>query len=351
MALYIELLGRALIFKDFNTRHSSSSSKSLSYVPDLKLNQFQSAARQIENRICTHRESLLASSAWKADFLSELQSRPFYSALRHSGSLSDFDGVKCEACGRSAQCPDHCVYLFGPSYQANKFWSSDDWINYYPRGLLLYGGTSKTTPSKGKPNAPSSSSKYTPKPLISTASKPLGSTNKQYQAYLRNNKNKRQISPSIPQVVDEDSANIPILSNQKKKRQRMIQLSDSEEEDIQIIPLPKVERVVIDMTQSEEPVVGSILTSYKLENKREVISKKEKMEEVDHESHDDDNNDYDDENSNEDEEEDNNNENDEENDEEIESAPQSRIKIIQWWEKKLPRKLNREAESKWHLAV
>lgn len=35
--------------------------------------RYLKACRQIENLICTHRESLLGSSAWKPDFLNQLR--------------------------------------------------------------------------------------------------------------------------------------------------------------------------------------------------------------------------------------------------------------------------------------
>ena len=61
---------------------ASSSSGSIqqggSSISTQRIKQFLSAARQIENLICTSRESLLGSSAWKADFLAALKSRPFY---------------------------------------------------------------------------------------------------------------------------------------------------------------------------------------------------------------------------------------------------------------------------------
>ena len=57
---------------------SGSSQQGGSSISTERIKQFLSAARQIENLICTSRESLLGSSAWKADFLAALKSRPFY---------------------------------------------------------------------------------------------------------------------------------------------------------------------------------------------------------------------------------------------------------------------------------
>lgn len=42
---------------------------------------YLSATRQIENLICTNRESLIGSGAWNKEFYAELQSRPFYSSV------------------------------------------------------------------------------------------------------------------------------------------------------------------------------------------------------------------------------------------------------------------------------
>lgn len=43
-----------------------------------KAREYLAAARQVENVICTSRESLLGSSAWKQEFLAQLKTRPFY---------------------------------------------------------------------------------------------------------------------------------------------------------------------------------------------------------------------------------------------------------------------------------
>ena len=40
--------------------------------------RFINAPRVVENLICTSRESLIGSSAWKGEFFEELCSRPFY---------------------------------------------------------------------------------------------------------------------------------------------------------------------------------------------------------------------------------------------------------------------------------
>ena len=72
-------------YNDNNNSSSSSGSGSGSRgqgthtpVSTERIKQYLSAARQIENLICTSRESLLGSSAWPRDFLASLKSRPFY---------------------------------------------------------------------------------------------------------------------------------------------------------------------------------------------------------------------------------------------------------------------------------
>jgi hypothetical protein len=115
MALYIELLGRVLVDSSLATdRHAYQSTlDGRGGGAD-----YFSAVRHIENRICTHRESLLGSSAWRSDFLEELQTRPFYMTRKRasceSSGLSCSDD-KCEACGRSSQQPDHQVSNERPS--------------------------------------------------------------------------------------------------------------------------------------------------------------------------------------------------------------------------------------------
>lgn len=133
MAYYIEYLGKCLISKSYI---EDSSRKPKTHL---------SAARQIENLICTHRESLLGSSAWRQDFLKDIQSRPFFMSQKsHPGlyfyECGDEDAIpsneKCAACGRSTQTPEHRVSLFGPHYNAVKIWESH-WINCVPKVSLI----------------------------------------------------------------------------------------------------------------------------------------------------------------------------------------------------------------------
>jgi len=167
MRYYIEMLARSLIDPTFiaqcysggrspshphhhhdrtssRTNGSSSSSKGTvphHYSPQLFSNCL-SASRQLENLICTNRESLIGSGAWNNAFIEELQTRPFYQATRcteqmmmmlcrssnsNSSSSSSsrnrsrstnmygddsndygntFDPMRCAACHRASQSPD-----------------------------------------------------------------------------------------------------------------------------------------------------------------------------------------------------------------------------------------------------
>lgn len=153
MHYYIEMLARSLIDPSFiaqcysggrspshphhrNDRTSSSSSSSSKgavshhYSPQLFSNCL-SASRQLENLICTNRESLIGSGAWNNAFIEELQTRPFYQATRctehmmlmlcRSGNSNNsssssinrsddygntFDPMRCAACHRASQSPD-----------------------------------------------------------------------------------------------------------------------------------------------------------------------------------------------------------------------------------------------------
>lgn len=120
MAYYIEYIGKCLISKDA-FRDAPKSSPHLA------------AARQIENLICTNRESLLGSSAWRQDFLKELQHRPFYVHFKTAGHyFNDCNDEKCQACGRGTHRPDHRVSLFGPTYEAMRIWENH-WIDLIPK--------------------------------------------------------------------------------------------------------------------------------------------------------------------------------------------------------------------------
>jgi hypothetical protein len=95
--------------------------------------RFSSAAKQVEDLICTTRESLLGSGAWRHDFVEQLQSRPFYSVSTCSSS----HGSKCQACGRGSHNAVNIVFLYGNEYNARKVWTSSTWANEMPAYALL----------------------------------------------------------------------------------------------------------------------------------------------------------------------------------------------------------------------
>ena len=67
---------------------------------------------QVENVMCTTRESLLGSGAWRGDFAGELKARPFYAVTDLPGYQS---GARCQACGRQAHNrPNQLVRLASP---------------------------------------------------------------------------------------------------------------------------------------------------------------------------------------------------------------------------------------------
>jgi hypothetical protein len=62
---------------------------------------YVSASRQIENLLCTSRESLIGSGAWNKEFYAELQARPFYNCSRTmlcGSSGGGGGGGMCRAC-------------------------------------------------------------------------------------------------------------------------------------------------------------------------------------------------------------------------------------------------------------
>lgn len=134
-ALYLQLLGKALISPRFRKQLEDRS------LPRHKMSMYDKASRQIENLICTHRESLLGSSAWQGDFLHELQNRPMYMCPLSSGNRHGYCGDgenRCAACGRAAKEASFSVYLYGPRYEGMTIWSQNKWIQSVPNCLFLH---------------------------------------------------------------------------------------------------------------------------------------------------------------------------------------------------------------------
>lgn len=142
-AVYIEFLGWSLVSKSFADKVQSQT------LSRKHLTRYESAARQVENLICTHRESLLGSSAWQRDFLDELQHRPFFMtqgttstpALFLCAEDEDYGDSRhrCHACGRvSKEEACHVVYLYGPPYSSMDLWSQNRWLRALPKEICLH---------------------------------------------------------------------------------------------------------------------------------------------------------------------------------------------------------------------
>lgn len=88
MTLYLDMMARILTNSPVSSTssHSSTPKRSKSHllserVAEIITTEHKEAMRKIEGLICTSRESLLGSSAWKGDFYEQLRTRPFYAVL------------------------------------------------------------------------------------------------------------------------------------------------------------------------------------------------------------------------------------------------------------------------------
>lgn len=317
---------------------------------------YQSATRQIENLICTTRESLLGSSAWKAQFLSSLQSRPFYLArCRPSSSSggggrnkqSDFDGERCEACGRGAQCPDHVVYLFGPTYASMQLWDVKKWFTVMPEGIFLSTSTlsNEMNGSKARKQASTTSSSSSPAGTTSTSSQ----QNKQFRAFQRSqDKGENMLtSPTsttvFPSSISSKKRSSTITSNGSSSSTAVTMMDDENGE------CGKRKRVIF--ISEDEDNGGNSMKSQGNKGKKSpdmvtttaistptLPAKRQKFENS---------MDGDDE----DEGEEDSNEEDKDNRMHGKKEMVVKDKQIQWWEKKLPKRIHREKEDSYHLAV
>eukprot|EP01039_Chlorochromonas_danica_P009958 gene9958-11008_t len=127
-ATYIEMLARVLI--------NATLRQDILQEASPAFQKYYQASKTIENVICTHRESLLGSSAWQREYLQSLQSRPFFVAQSFAHCITCSE-ERCEACGRIAQRPDHLVRMYGPSYDGNRIWSARMWVKAIPEFLFL----------------------------------------------------------------------------------------------------------------------------------------------------------------------------------------------------------------------
>jgi hypothetical protein len=136
MAAYVELLARAHLRPEF-IREILEKKKQPANA------RLLSAARQLENKMCTMRESLLASGAWSgggSEFARELSCRPFYITGARVDMLKDSGcDERCAACNRVSKtaAPIH-VYLFGQPYDAKEVWMSQTWDTLVPKSVFVH---------------------------------------------------------------------------------------------------------------------------------------------------------------------------------------------------------------------
>lgn len=110
--------------------------------------RYLAAAKHVEDRICTVRESLVGSGAWSGkgkDFTWELQRRPFYTTdassvdrLRESVEGAGADYGICAACARQNKIAPNIVFLFGAEYDARAVWNRKQWHLEMPEGVFLH---------------------------------------------------------------------------------------------------------------------------------------------------------------------------------------------------------------------
>ena len=124
VGIYIEMLLCILTDREYREKYNESISGALRVGVNITkgeqehIQNHRSAARTVENLICTSRESLIGSSVWKGEFFTELTTRPFYDVSYTPNTnvasrtvLPDDRGKergleRCDACGRENKCQD-----------------------------------------------------------------------------------------------------------------------------------------------------------------------------------------------------------------------------------------------------
>jgi hypothetical protein len=134
MKIYIEMLARTHIDPDFiaSLVRDPQSPSSVKY---------STASRQLENVICTSRESLLGSGAWNKEFVSELQARPFYMMNKINPEQAQCE--RCLACNRKNDHLNCKAYLCGSRYDAKRAWTGSRWDREIPSHVFIE--TDRTT--------------------------------------------------------------------------------------------------------------------------------------------------------------------------------------------------------------
>lgn len=81
--------------------------------------KYHSAGIQIENPLCTYRESNLSSTAWTRSFRRQLVTRPIYRTTDLDSAERE-DSCVCEACGRTNHNAVYKVTFSGFAYDASR---------------------------------------------------------------------------------------------------------------------------------------------------------------------------------------------------------------------------------------
>ena len=146
--LYIEMMAHAHVDSKFLTKLAANPA----VAPNCN---YLAAARQVENLVCTTRESLVGSGAWNVTFTSELHCRPFY--ICAPSFFGHGEEQKCSACNRTSMSSCKMIYLFGQKYDGRKAWNSSRWDRELPAAAFLHstfkepsaGGASSSSGADG----------------------------------------------------------------------------------------------------------------------------------------------------------------------------------------------------------
>eukprot|EP01029_Cantina_marsupialis_P031232 TRINITY_DN88_c0_g1_i3.p1 TRINITY_DN88_c0_g1~~TRINITY_DN88_c0_g1_i3.p1 ORF type:complete len:1093 (-),score=410.37 TRINITY_DN88_c0_g1_i3:140-3418(-) len=117
---YCQALLRFLVDSDFMPEVYGSRSRDSQRI--------QSTSRRFEDSLCTRRESLVASSAWKGSFRHWLMTLPYYTSVELSGTSE----VDCEACGRSRHPATFKITLSGFEMCADNMYGPK-WFEVVPQ--------------------------------------------------------------------------------------------------------------------------------------------------------------------------------------------------------------------------
>lgn len=150
MRYYLEMLARAHLSSAFLASLSGTSSgkSSDNARGHMDVTKYLDAARQLENVICTTRESLVGSGAWNEIFSNEMSTRPFYAIAEIKTDSSYKEEIRCQACNRRSQNASYRIYFFGTAYHAKNVWNSVRWGTYIPPEFFLHNKDTAVTSEK-----------------------------------------------------------------------------------------------------------------------------------------------------------------------------------------------------------